>query len=386
MPSHAHKLTLQHPKHQVFMHFKKFKLLCVTFMCTLPGFGQIDTPSRPSLFNVSGFSDAYYLHDFDPQNGLKRQDFLYNHNRKQAPKINLALVAFHLHTPRFRSTVALQAGTYVNDNYADEPHYLKPIHEANIGWALTKNKKLWIDVGVMPSYIGFESAIGNQNWTLSRSLLAENSPYFVSGGKLSYQADSHWNASFLVLNGWQRIQPLPGNTLPSIGTQWHYRGFKNSLLSWSTFFGSDDPDSSRRNRFFNNFYLQSDLNPKWGVIIGFDIGMQQQHKGSHDFDYWMSPVFIAQYHINKSWKTSGRLEYYHDPKSVIIGSVSPNGFQTFGASYTIDYQANAQNLLRLEWRQLRSNSTYTFSPVTSKHHTVLAVSWCWLFDFEHKYR
>ncbi len=38
----------------------------------------------------------------------------------------------------------------------------------------------------MPSHIGFESAVGSDCWNLTRSILAENSPYFESGIKLNY--------------------------------------------------------------------------------------------------------------------------------------------------------------------------------------------------------
>jgi hypothetical protein len=52
---------------------------------------------------------------------------------------------------------------------------LKNIYEANVGISLNKKNNLWVDAGVMPSHIGFESAISMDNWYLTRSLLAENS-------------------------------------------------------------------------------------------------------------------------------------------------------------------------------------------------------------------
>jgi hypothetical protein len=36
----------------------------------------------------------------------------------------------------------------------------------------------------MPSHIGFESVISADCWTLTRSLLAENSPYYETGMRL----------------------------------------------------------------------------------------------------------------------------------------------------------------------------------------------------------
>ena len=77
----------------------------------------------------------------------------------------------------------MAAGTYMNANYAAEPEYLKNIYEANAGIKISKNENLWIDVGILPSHIGFETAIRKDNWTLTRSMVAENSPYYESWRK-----------------------------------------------------------------------------------------------------------------------------------------------------------------------------------------------------------
>ena len=77
-----------------------------------------------------------------------------------------------------------------------------------------------MDIGIMPSHIGFESAVSKDCWTLTRSMLAENSPYFESGAKLSYTTNNgKLQFSVLALNGWQRITRVEGNSLMSWGTQ-----------------------------------------------------------------------------------------------------------------------------------------------------------------------
>jgi hypothetical protein len=59
-----------------------------------------------------------------------------------------------------RANLALMAGTYAQDNLAAEQDALKYVNEANIGIKISKTKNLWIDAGIMPSHIGWESAIG----------------------------------------------------------------------------------------------------------------------------------------------------------------------------------------------------------------------------------
>jgi hypothetical protein len=104
--------------------------------------------------------------------------FYFNHNRHNEFNLNLGFVKLGLEHSKYRANLALQTGTYSNDNYSAEPGLLKNIFEANVGLSLNKKNNLWIDAGVFASHIGFESAISTDNLTMTRSLLAENSLIF----------------------------------------------------------------------------------------------------------------------------------------------------------------------------------------------------------------
>ena len=246
----------------------------------------------------------------------------------------------------------MHTGTYVNDNYAAEPGLIKNIFEANIGVALNSKRNIWIDVGVFPSHIGFETAISADNWTMTRSLLAENSPYFLSGAKLSYVINEKLTILALVCNGWQRIKRVEGNGLLSFGTQITYKPSERFYVNWSSFIGTDDPDVQRRMRYFNNFYAQFLFSQKLGLIAGFDIGLQQKQFKSAEYESWWSPVFIFQYKINSFWNTAFRTEYYHDESVVIIPTEGPSGFKTSGLSYNLDYLPAPNLTWRWEARYL----------------------------------
>ena len=119
-----------------------------------------------------------------------------------------------------RANLSLMTGTYANANLAAEPGVLKNIFEANVGIKLSKKANLWLDAGVFSSHIGFESAIGQQCWTLTRSIVAENSPYYESGAKIGYTTnDGKLFVSGLLLNGWQHIERPDSNTSLSGGLQ-----------------------------------------------------------------------------------------------------------------------------------------------------------------------
>lgn len=330
-------------------------LIPILFLFAQQSMAQNDSiwRQKPTL-QISGFADVFYVYDFNQPEGTERQPFLFNHNRHNEFNLNLGLVKLGVEHTKYRANLALQTGTYANDNYAAEPDLLKNIFEANIGISLNQKNNLWLDAGVLPSHIGFESAVSMDNWTLTRSLLAENSPYFLAGAKLTFSPNDHWEIAALMVNGWQRIQRLEGNSQPSFGTQVNFSPSEKITWNWSTFIGTDDPDATRRMRYFNNFYGQFQCTEKLGLIAGFDIGTQQKSKGSSDYDLWYSPVIIAQYEINSIWKTALRAEYYQDETGIIISTNTPNGFRTTGLSLNLDYVPTANIVCRLEGRWLNS--------------------------------
>ncbi len=291
---------------------------------------SINIWQQKPVLNLSGFIEVFYVYDFNESTTDFRLPFLVNHNRHNEFNLNLGFAKLSAEHKNYRANLALQTGTYANDNYAAEPGLLKNIFESNIGISLNRKNNLWLDAGIFGSHIGFESAISIDNWTLTRSILAENSPYYLSGAKLTFNLNNKWELAALICNGWQRIKKVSGNSLPSFCSQIKVSPSGKVMLNWSTFIGTDDPDTTRRMRLFNNLYGQFLFTEKFGLITGFDIGAQQRVKGSSAYDFWFSPVLIAQYKINKTLKTAIRTEYYQDETGIIIPTGTTNGFQTTG--------------------------------------------------------
>ena len=317
------------------------------------------TTAAPNAgLTMSGYVEAYYTHDFTaPKTDQERPGFLYNHKRNREVNINLAFLKAAYATERLRANLAVQVGTYAQYNYAAEQGLLKNVFEANAGVKLAKNRDLWLDAGIFSSHIGFESAISKDCWTLTRSILAENSPYYLSGAKLAYNSpNGKWTLLGSVLNGWQRIAKLPGYSGMAVSTQVQYRPSSLLTLNWSSFLGSDRPDSLKQGRFFNNLYAIINPTGKFGVILGFDIGadrkpvinaMTDQRVGSGSY-VWYSPVIIARYKTSDKSYLNGRVEYYDDKNGVIIATNTANGFQTLGYSLGYDYAILSNALFRIE--------------------------------------
>lgn len=303
----------------------------------------------------SGYVETYYSYDINqPENNI-RPGFFYSHNRHNEVALNLGFIKAAYDNGQVRGNLAIMAGSYANANLSAEEGVMKNVYEANVGVRLSKTANLWVDAGIFSSHIGFESAIGKDCWTLTRSILADNSPYYESGAKISYTSPSgKWFVSGLVLNGWQRIQRVEGNRTLAFGHQLTYKPSDKVTLNSSSFVGNDKPAADKRMRYFHNLYGTFQLSEKFGLIAGFDIGAEQKAKGSDSYSSWYTPVVIAKYALSDKFSLSARGEYYADEDGVIVATGTENGFKTFGYSVNFDYNIYSNVMWRVEARALNS--------------------------------
>lgn len=337
--------------------FSHIKIIVAIAVCQLGSQNALaqDSSGIKKPFSWMLYTDFYYAYDLNKPADGNRPGFMYSHNRHNEFNLNLGFVKAAYNAEMLRANIALAAGTYMNANYAAEPGTLKNIVEANVGIKLSKKKNIWLDAGILPSHIGFESAISKDCWTLTRSILAENSPYFEAGAKITYTTDNgKWIVSGLALNGWQRITRVSGNSKMSWGTQLQFKPSNKVLLNYSNFIGTDKPDSARLIRVFHNIYGILTLSDKLGLTAGFDIGTEQKTPATNSRNTWYSPVAIIKYTVNNKWAVAARAEYYKDKNGVIISTGTVNGFQTTGYSVNIDYAPLNNVLVRMEARKLCS--------------------------------
>ncbi|WP_160712265.1 porin [Chitinophaga solisilvae] len=329
---------------------KKILLLAGLLAAAVTLFAQDVTKEKEDKnkgkLTISGYAEAYYSYDMNQPQDHTKPGFIYNHNRHNELNLNLALLKANYTADRVRANVALMAGTYAQYNLAAEPSVLQHVYEANVGIRVGKN--VWIDAGIMPAHIGFESAIGKDCYTLTRSLAAENSPYYETGAKVTWTPNDKWTFAVMYLNGWQRIKRVDGNQTPNFGTQISFKPSAKVFLNWSTYVGNDMPDSVRAMRYFNNLYGTFNITEKFSLIAGIDYGLQQKAKGKSDLYNWYTPVIIGRYAFTDKFAMAGRVEHYNDKDGVIIGTGTPNGFQTTGYSLNMDFTPVNNVMFRIE--------------------------------------
>ncbi len=313
-------------------------------------YAQNDTLSP---WRFSGYAEIYYSYDVSEPQQNNKASFIYNHKRHNEVNANLILARAAYQKNKVRANASLMAGNYPQYNLSAEPTWAQFIYEASIGVKLSNTQAIWLEAGIFPSHIGFESAISSDCWNLTRSIAAENSPYFESGIKCSYQSPSgKLNMVVLGLNGWQRISRPAYSQLPAGGFQINYKPTEKWILNYSTFLGSLKPDSLNAIRQFHNFYVQAEPTKRIGFILGFDIG--QDKYNDTNYGVWYTPLAVVRLGLTKQLKLGVRAEYYNDAKQIQIASNTKNGFQVWGSSINLDYLISEGLQLRVEAKQYKA--------------------------------
>ena len=320
----------------------------------------------------SGFVDVYYAYDFAvPEDGY-RPSFLYNHNRTNEVALNLGLARVDYENDRLRTALGLMVGTYPQANLSAEPPLLQNVYEGRIGFKLHKTKAIWLDAGVFSSHLGMESAVSIDNWTLTRSLNAENSPYYLSGAKVTWTVSPKLELTGLFVNGWQRMQRVQQYT-PCFGTQVLWTMKEGTQLNWSTFLGSDTPDSLGLYRVFNNFWWSWE-GEKWGMKLAADVGVQEAPVGDN-WDTWSTAVAIIRRQLSTKFHGVARVEYYSDPEQVVVPTGFNYGLSTVGYSLGLDLEVMPEAFVRIEGRWFQSEDpVFVGDPGPVKDNAAVTVS------------
>ena len=329
---------------------------CLTLVAKSQTATVPDSAPSPKPLTYYGFVDAYYGYDFNHGSTNVRPGFLYSHNRQNEFTVNNAVLGVRYDDGRVRGSISLHAGSYVSANYANEDPALQHIYEAYAGFR--PFRKAWLDAGIFTSHIGFESALSKDNWTLTRSLMAESSPYYESGVRLTYEASPKLTLTGLVLNGWQNIRET--NQAKAVGTQVQWKPAAKILLNSSTFYGNEQPtDSLVRRRYFHDFYVTYAATGRLNLALAFDVGTQQSTR-QQGHDIWHAGSAFVKYKLADKLSATLRGEYYYAERGVIINSIMPTrtdaDVRLRGGSVNVDYAPTSNVIVRVEGRYLNSEA------------------------------
>jgi hypothetical protein len=294
------------------------------------------------------YVDSYYAYDFErpvpPDRAFTTQAVRHNEFN-----INLAYIEAKLQeseVTKVRGRLALQAGTSVQANYSGEPtqgafsgpSLSRHVQEAVVGYQVAP--EFWIDAGIYFSHVGLESWISADNWTYSRSMVADFSPYYQTGVRASWKPSEQWSAQLHLINGWQNISENNGGK--SVGTQILYSA-QGWSLSYSTILGNEEGF-----RHYHDLVLKLPTTGRYQIGLELDYGHQET--GSAGSETWTGFTFLQRFAVSEGWAISGRIERFLDPAGVVARSATGMGLRAWGASLGLDRELSPSLLLRGEAR------------------------------------
>jgi hypothetical protein len=303
-----------------------------------------------SNFKFDGFVDFYYAYDFNRPNERDR-DYTTQPARHDEFNLNLALLGITHRKKNLEARFSFQAGTYVQANYATEPNVgdnsgvslSRYIQDAYVRYYL--NEKTHLIAGIMPSHIGYESVLSIDNYTYSRSLAADFSPYYQSGVGLISQLNEKLALETYVLNGWQNISEDDSNKAIALALR-HKKG-KHSF-NYTNYLGN----YLSKFRQFHDVNYELIVNEKFKIKALYDFGIQKSKEGK---DLTFSTYNIQtyhQYHDSRAW--SFRLETYQDTDQTNITTATNKEFVVNGTSVGHDYFLEEGYAFRIEYRTFKA--------------------------------
>ncbi|HWJ24223.1 MAG TPA: porin [Gemmatimonadaceae bacterium] len=345
---------------------------------------QASVPAADTAVRVTfgAFLDAYFAYDFDHPRTLDRA-FTTQAARHDEFNVNLAYVEALLTAPRLRGRFAAQFGTSVQANYAAEPKVgtlsgpdvSRFIQEATAGYEVARG--LWIDGGVFFSPFGSESWISRDNWTYTRSFIADNSPYYEAGVKATWRATPTVSAQLHLINGWQNISET--NSDKALGARVDYMPRDGVDVAYDAFVGNEQPDSvPSRLRLWQEGIVQLKPAATLQLRATYDYGVQRRSDADGGMANWFGWAAIARWQFRPTVALALRGEQYSDAEQVIVATARPYGLRVSGGSLNVDVSPVARLLWRTELRALRARDplfTHGSGTVTdASNHDTFVVS------------
>lgn len=320
-------------------------LLALILVCSTQAFA-VQTVGD---WTIRGIVDGYFSASSPTAESPRPLPFVYSYDTQNGVALNQVLIVGTYSKDRVHGEIGFQTGTYPRANYAAEPTWAQYVYSAYLGYHVAD--LFWLDAGIFASHIGFESAIGKDNWQLTRSIMADNTPYFETGVRAVLDTPPQWTLGLYLLNGWQTIQETNGNK--AVGAQLQYRPTDQWLLNYSSFFGNEKADSAPQTRVLHDFYVQYLPAPDWKFAALLDLGWEQA-AGSESYDSWQGWAFLGRYQVSKPLALGGRVEYYRDPNQHLTTTFPGNSLDVWGVSGNVDYTLTDNVLWRVEAKYLVS--------------------------------
>jgi len=330
--------------------------------------GFVDTAGGEDLgkLTVGGFVDVYA----NSSGAGKVLPYMVSSAQNNTIAVNLAMLDVRYQTAGVRARLVPAIGTYMNANLANEPGTLKNLLEASVGVRISKKYDVWMDAGILGSPYTNENPVSKDQIMYSRSLSAENSPYYLSGMKLGLPLRKNLRFYTYLINGWQQIQD--NNEQLALGTQLEWQLGKNHIINWNTYIGNEESPLQPKfdTRFFSALYWIGKFGKKWDASVCVYAGSQRY--STYRYDSLISPPDHATYRNYTWWNAnlqlkyafttkislSGRVEWFNDENNIFQTPWyrAEKGYRTGSFGFCLNRRVENNAMLRLEYRRFFTGS------------------------------
>ncbi len=296
------------------------------------------------VLRPTGYVDVAYAYSFNepPNNTIAYSTTPSRHNELM---LTMGRIGLRASNSDVRGAIVLHAGTFVDANYVGADAGWKYIQEASVGARITDG--LWVDAGIFPSHIGFEGMAPIDGWTYSRSIVADYSPYYETGVKLTWSPTPELSVAGVVVNGWQNI--VDNNQQKSVGTQLVWAPSSTFKLNWSTLLGTEANASGfQSTRIYNNLFAVITVADVLDIALLGDVGLQEGSNGVTGTVLYGGT--ILRYHFSPVVRVAVRGEMYQDPDGVIVSTGTEDPFETMSASANLDVEPIRGLVWRIDGR------------------------------------
>lgn len=353
------------------MKFRAFLTACLlglTIKAQVVNTGFVDTAGGEHLgkITVGGFVDVYA----NSSGAGKALPYMVSSANNNTFAINLAMLDVRYQTAGVRARLVPAFGTYMNANLANEPATLKNLLEASVGVRISKEFDLWMDAGILGSPYTNENPVSKDQLMYTRSLAAENAPYYLSGVKLGLPLRQNVRFYTYIINGWQQIQD--NNDQLALGTQLEWQVGKNHLINLNTYIGDEESKTQPQfgTRFFTDLYWIGKFGKKWDASVCVYAGRQQYSSirsdslmppldhAEYSYKAWWNANLQLKYAFTSSTSLSARVEWFDDGSNIFQMPMhhADKGYRTGSYGFCLNRKVEDHAMLRLEYRRFFTNS------------------------------
>lgn len=204
-----------------------------------------------------------------------------------------------------------------------------------------------LEAGTFANPAGYEVFASKENWTYTRSWMAELSPYFLTGAQAVYQGEDGFSGRLMAVNGWQQVHD--NNDRTTWGTQLAWNSERLGL-SWSTLVGPELAGDDGSERVHHDFVLTAKAHDRLDLAFTYDVAHQEM-PGAPEVA-WYGGAAYARVRLRPKLHLATRVEKFRDPS----GGISGTGQVLRERTLTLEYRPREERILKLELRRDRSTA------------------------------